>query len=108
MGKNKIIGISTHNEDQLQEAINKGADYVGIGPVFKSKTKNFENLAGVNFVNAAHALCKIPYFAIGGITLENITQLTNIGVSRIAVCNSLFNSDNPLKTLKQFKQVLQI
>lgn len=108
LGKNKIIGISTHNEDQLQEAINKGADYVGIGPVFKSKTKNFENLAGVNFVKAAHAVCKIPYFAIGGITLENIIQLTNIGVSRIAVCNSLFNSDNPLKTLKQFKQVLQI
>jgi len=106
IGRNKIIGISTHNEHQLRTAIDNGCDYIGVGPVFNSKTKIFNKLAGIDFVQAANAVCSIPWFAIGGIDTQNITQLAKHGVKRIAVSNSLFNSENPLKTIKFLRQAL--
>ena len=106
IGRNKIIGISTHNEEQLRTAIDNECDYIGVGPVFNSKTKSFIKLAGLDFVQAASTLCSIPWFAIGGIDSQNITQLARYGVKRIAVSNSLFNSENPLKTLKVLRQAL--
>lgn len=106
IGRNKIIGISTHNEEQLRNAIDDECDYIGVGPVFNSKTKSFNKLAGLDFVKTAITLCNIPWFAIGGIDTQNITQLATNGVKRIAVSNSLFNSENPLKTLKVLRQAL--
>ena len=106
IGRNKIIGISTHNEEQLRTAIDHECDYIGVGPVFNSKTKTFNKLAGIEFVQAANAICSIPWFAIGGIDSQNIAHLAKHGVKRIAVSNSLFNSENPLKTLKVLRQAL--
>lgn len=107
IGRNKILGISTHNEDQILKSIENGADYIGVGPVFNSKTKTFNNLAGLDFVQAANTVCTIPWFAIGGIDTQNITQLAKHGVKRIAVSNALFNSENPLKTLKVLRLALE-
>ncbi|NBR04643.1 MAG: thiamine phosphate synthase [Planctomycetes bacterium] len=106
IGRNKIIGISTHNTEQIHMAIDNGCDYIGVGPVFNSKTKTFSKLAGLEFVKTSNAICTIPWFAIGGIDHLNISQLTKLGVKRIAVSNSLFNSENPLKTLKALKHAL--
>ena len=106
IGRNKIIGISTHNEDQLRTAIDNGADYIGVGPVFNSKTKTFNKLAGLEFVQLSSAIVTIPWFAIGGIDTENISQLVKHGVKRIAISNSLFNAENPLKTLKLLRESL--
>ena len=106
IGRNKIIGISTHNEDQLRTAIDNGADYIGVGPVFNSKTKTFNKLAGIEFVQESSAICTVPWFAIGGIDTQNINQLVKHGVKRIAISNSLFNAENPLKTIKLLKEAL--
>ena len=106
IGRNKIIGISTHNEDQLRTAIDNGADYIGIGPVFNSKTKTFSKLAGLEFVRESSAICTVPWFAIGGIDTQNISQLVKYGVKRIAISNSLFNAENPLKNLKLLREAL--
>jgi thiamine-phosphate pyrophosphorylase len=106
IGRNKIIGISTHNKDQLRIAIDNGADYIGVGPVFNSKTKTFSKLAGLEFIQESSSICTVPWFAIGGIDTQNISQLVKHGVKQIAISNSLFNAENPLKTLKLLREAL--
>ena len=70
VGPNLLIGVSTHNRDQLDAAVLSGAGYLGVGPVFPSPTKEFSEpeLAGLAYVQAAAETTNLPWFAIGGIT----------------------------------------
>ena len=85
LGPDALIGVSTHNIEQLREAILEGASYVGVGPTFPSSTKQFETLAGLDFVRQAIAETSLPAFAIGGINLDNVDQVVGAGATRIAV-----------------------
>ena len=75
VGPNLLIGVSTHNRAQLDAAVLSGAGYLGVGPVFPSATKEFSEpeLAGLAYVQAAAETTNIPWFAIGGITEENVS-----------------------------------
>jgi thiamine-phosphate pyrophosphorylase len=95
VGNDALIGVSTHNVNQLHQAIRDGASYVGIGPVFPSETKAFADLAGLQFVRDAMAETTVPAFAIGGITLENLPQLVAAGANRVAVSSALCQADEP-------------
>jgi len=90
-----LIGVSTHNLNQVRRAILEGADYLGVGPTFSSKTKDFAALAGLDFVRQACAETALPAFAIGGINLDNIAQVCAAGATRIAVSNAVCAADDP-------------
>src|SRR6185436_664210 len=72
LGPDAIIGVSTHNLEQVGQAIIDGANYIGVGPTFPSQTKAFDEFAGLEFVREAMAQTSLPAFAIGGIHLENL------------------------------------
>jgi thiamine-phosphate pyrophosphorylase len=95
LGPGAIIGASTHSVEQLQRAILDGADYVGIGPTFPSKTKTFEHFPGLDFVRAASAETSLPAFALGGIGPENIGAVVAAGGRRVAVSSAVCASDDP-------------
>jgi len=80
-----IIGISTHSLEQALEAEKAGADYIGIGPVFATPTK--ENYAPIGFSVVKEVIRKvnIPVVAIGGIDIDNIAELVEIGVQNVAM-----------------------
>jgi len=115
IGPEKIIGVSTHNIDQALAALKSQADYIGIGPVFPTKTKSYEPVAGLGFVNRVvktfmlnnDTLNKTPVFAIGGITLSNIDQVLQTGISRVAVSSAIIDSDDIAGTTKEFKSILK-
>src|SRR5207245_36640 len=79
LGPDGLIGVSTHDLDQLRRAILDGAGYVGVGPTFSSATKNFPHLAGLDYVRQAVAESSLPAFAIGGITLDNLPAVLAAG-----------------------------
>jgi thiamine-phosphate pyrophosphorylase len=94
LGKGEIIGISAENIDQAKEAEKHGADYVGIGPIFDTPTKNIEKPIGLEIIRQAKKYLKIPFFPIGGINLENLAQVVEAGSPRIAVGSAVICTDD--------------
>jgi thiamine-phosphate pyrophosphorylase len=95
VGPAALIGVSTHDRPQLDQAILAGAGYLGVGPVFTSSTKDFSDLAGLAFVRHAAETTALPWYAIGGIDEENIDQVLEAGASRIAVSSAVVRAPRP-------------
>jgi thiamine-phosphate pyrophosphorylase len=95
VGSELLIGVSTHTIEQVRQAVLDGADYIGIGPVFPSKTKDFEHFPGLDFVRAATAETSLPAFALGGITPVNAPLVVAAGARRLAVGAAIAASDEP-------------
>ena len=93
-GSQLQIGVSTHSVSQAQQAALDGADYIGIGPVFPSSTKAFEQFVGAEVVQEVIHAVSIPAFAIGGIDLDNVSKVAGIGCHRVAV-SGIYSSLDP-------------
>ncbi len=83
--ENFIIGISTHSLEQALEAERAGADYIGIGPVFATPTKEDYIPIGIETVKAVSETVNIPFVAIGGLNLQNIHLLRDNGAFNVAM-----------------------
>ena len=79
VGPDLLIGVSTHTIEQVRGAIRDSADYIGVGPVFPSQTKVFEQLSGLAFVREVLRETSLPAFALGGITLQNVGEVAETG-----------------------------
>jgi thiamine-phosphate pyrophosphorylase len=106
IGPDALIGVSTHNLEQVRQAIVDGASYLGIGPTFPSQTKSFAELAGLDFVRAASAETSLPAFVLGGITLDNLPAVLAAGGRRVAVSQAIAQADDPRRVAAQFRQIL--
>ena len=92
VGPEVLVGVSTHNIEQVRRAVLDGANYLGVGPTFPSTTKSFAAFAGLDFVRAVATEISLPAFAIGGITLENVSQVISAGLRRVAVSGAVVNA----------------
>ncbi|MEN8127792.1 MAG: thiamine phosphate synthase [Planctomycetota bacterium] len=104
-----VVGVSTHNLNELQHAIDSGCDYVGIGPAFASPTKPLLEIAGTDYLQQAIPILEkagMSHVAIGGINTSNIPELLQIGVRTVAVSAAIENSKNPAGTCKTLKNIL--
>lgn len=106
LAKNMLIGVSTHSLEQAVQALADGADYIGVGPVFPSTTKQFDAFPGIDFLKQIAANISLPAFAIGGIGPENLQQVIDAGVRRIAVQSVVTESPDPAVTCRELKKAL--
>jgi len=91
VGAERIVGVSTHNETQLRAADKEPVDYVAIGPVFATATKeNPDPVVGLDGVRMARAITKKPLIAIGGITAANAAGVLRAGADSVAVISAIF------------------
>jgi thiamine-phosphate pyrophosphorylase len=105
IGPDRILGASTHNLEQLREADAGPADYIAIGPVFKTSSKrNTDPLVGLEGIRAARAATKKPLVAIGGITRANARSVIDAGADSVAVIAELLTS--PSKVAEEFLRLL--
>ncbi|HEX8202202.1 MAG TPA: thiamine phosphate synthase, partial [Isosphaeraceae bacterium] len=95
VGPNALVGVSTHDRAQLDAALLEEATYLGVGPVFPSPTKPFADLAGLDFVRQAAEATTRPWFAIGGITAENLPAVLEAGATRVAVGSAVVGAERP-------------
>jgi thiamine-phosphate pyrophosphorylase len=93
LGKEKIIGISTHNMDQAIEAENSGADYLGFGPIFYTNTKDAGMPQGTEILGQVTSRIRIPVVAIGGITLDTVRSVFEAGADAVAVASAILSGD---------------
>ncbi len=94
-GRSLVVGVSTSNLTQAEAAILSGADYIGVGPMFATTTKDKPTIAGPEYAKACIAKFDLPHLAIGGIDESNIATVVQSGVQGIAVSSAVCASDNP-------------
>jgi len=107
--KPMIFGASTHSADQLKTAITNGADYVGLGPVFRTPTKPDYEPVGLQYISNAMQMLKntqIGHAAIGGITLQNINEVLKNGARTVAVSSVVTNAAKPAEMCKKLKEII--
>lgn len=91
LGDDLALGYSTHNLKQLREAASEPADYLAIGPIFGTVSKqNPDPMVGLEVLREIVPACPVPLVAIGGITLENAQRLYDVGVSSVALISDLY------------------
>lgn len=97
------VGVSTHNLAQLQEAIATSADYIAVGPIFATQTKeNPDPVVGLDLIREARKLTRKPLVAIGGITLENAASVYAAGADSVAVIRDLALAADPAAQAKKY------
>ncbi len=106
VGPTTLIGVSTHDRAQIDQAVLAGAGYLGVGPVFASRTKDFSDLAGLAFVARAAEATNLPWFAIGGIDPENIDDVLDAGARRVAVSSAVTRADSPRRAAAALRERL--
>ena len=94
-GHEFIIGRTAHSIDEAKQAVLDGADYLGVGPCYPSNTKQFKEFATDTFLRDVSEEIRLPVFAIGGITADNLDRLVRLGVKRVAIASSITDAANP-------------
>ncbi len=106
IGLNRWLGVSTHNPEQLREADLTSADYLAIGPVFSTSSKDKPDpVVGLEGVRRARQLTRKPLVAIGGITRANAASVMEAGADSVAVISDLLRE--PRKSAEEFFRVLR-
>jgi thiamine-phosphate pyrophosphorylase len=91
----RIIGISTHDLQQAEEAERNGADYIGFGPIFGTMTKvTGYSARGIDAVKRIRAAVRLPIVAIGGITEENVHQVWDAGADSAAIISDILHAND--------------
>ena len=106
LGPGPLIGVSTHTPEQVRRAVLDGASYIGVGPTFASSTKQFGQLAGVEFVRQATAMTTLPAFVIGGVNADNIGEAVAEGAKRVAVSAAICQADDPAPIAARLRAAL--
>lgn len=97
------IGLSTHAPEQAQRAVQAGADYVAIGPIYATGTKPTAKPVTLQYVRWAAENLKVPWFAIGGINLQNLDEVLATGATRICVVSAILNAKDVAKACGEFR-----
>ena len=93
IGDERLIGLSTHSPEQIDGAA--GVDYIGVGPVHETPTKPGRPAVGLELVRYAATHARVPFFAIGGISMANAAAVRDAGAERIAVVRALTEAPDP-------------
>lgn len=107
IGNQKIVGVSTHHLDHAKQALLDGADYIGVGPFFKSSTKTRDFVGGPDYAKQVAEKIKLPAVAIAGITEQNVDEVLATGIKAIAVTAAIAGSDDPRGTTRRLKEKLR-
>ncbi|MCI0651580.1 MAG: thiamine phosphate synthase [Planctomycetes bacterium] len=92
LGPDALIGVSTHAPEQARRAESDGADYIGVGPIYATRTKEHRAAAGLGYIAAAAAATELPGFAIGGVNRETLPAVIAAGARRAAVCTGIIGA----------------
>jgi len=101
------IGLSTHAPAQAQRALDAGADYLAIGPIYATGTKPTAKPVTLEYVRWAAAHISIPWFAIGGVNLQTLEDVVAAGARRICVVSAILNTPDVARACKEFRSRLR-
>ncbi|WP_448532920.1 thiamine phosphate synthase [Parathermosynechococcus lividus] len=106
LGGDRLVGRSTTNPQELERALQEGADYVGVGPIFATPTKPGKAAVGFDYLQYARHHCSIPQFAIGGIDASTIGEVIAAGATHVAVVRAIMDAADPQQVTQDLLQHL--
>jgi len=108
VGPSKLVGVSTHNRAQFEQAAATSADYIAVGPVFSTSTKsNPDPVVGTEFIRQVRPLTDKPIVAIGGITLERASEVVRAGADSVAVISDILGAREPGARAGRYVEMLE-
>jgi len=102
-----LIGVSTHSDAEIEQALAAGADYLGLGCCYPSSTKDVLQMAGLELVSRWSGQLEIPWFPLGGVTLARLDELTARGARSVAVSSAICRAPDPREAAAAFRQRLR-
>ena len=107
LGPDRLLGLSTHDRDEVASAFDKGADYMGLGPMFDTTTKDLaRSPGGADLVRSIANATTLPVYPIGGITTVNAPLLIDAGATRLAVSAAICESSDPAAAARHLLNLL--
>jgi thiamine-phosphate pyrophosphorylase len=104
VGPDRLIGLSTHSPEQVDTAAGLDVDYIGVGPVHATPTKPGRPAVGLELVGYGAEHASVPFFAIGGISAENVDAVRSAGGKRIAVVRALTEASDPARAARRLRE----
>jgi thiamine-phosphate pyrophosphorylase len=108
LGSEAIVGLSTHSEEQLAASADEPVDYVSVGPVWETPTKQGRPGVGLGLVEHAAAGASHPFFAIGGIDPSNAAQVVEAGARRLGVVRAIRDAEDPAAAAAALRAALAV
>jgi thiamine-phosphate pyrophosphorylase len=102
LGSDVLIGLSTHTREQIDTAA--GADYLSVGPIWETPTKEGRPAVGLELVQYAAQYASLPFYAIGGIDPSNAHEVVEAGARRLCVVRAIRDSDDPAAAADQLRR----
>ena len=101
-----MIGCSTHSPEQAEKAIQDGADYIGVGPIFTTRTKeDVCNAVGLSYLDHVVNTHDIPFVAIGGIKIPNLREVLEHGAKTVCLVTGIIGSDDIDKRIREIRKI---
>jgi thiamine-phosphate pyrophosphorylase len=95
MGPDAIVGLSTHSREQIESAATMPIDYISVGPIWETPTKEGRPATGLDLIRTASGVATVPWFAIGGIDESNVKEVVAAGAERICVVRAIRDAEDP-------------
>ena len=106
VGPDAIVGVSTHDIEQVTSAARLAPDYIAVGPIFASETKPQPCVAGPATLREARAKTSLPIVAIGGINADRATEVLECGADALCVCSAIIAAADPESATAEFRAIL--
>jgi thiamine-phosphate pyrophosphorylase len=103
LGPEAIVGLSTHSEEQLAASAKQPVDYVSVGPIWETPTKEGRPAVGLEPIRHAGANAPHPFFAIGGIGPSNAAEVVEAGARRICVVRAIRDAEDPAAVAEELR-----
>lgn len=104
LGPDAIVGLSTHSEEQIAASEGRPVDYISVGPIWETPTKEGRPGVGLELVSHAAEKCPHPFFAIGGIDAGNAAQVVEAGAERLCVVRAIRDAADPGAAASELRQ----
>ena len=106
VGEDMLIGLSTHAPQEIDAEDAALADYIGVGPVHETPTKPGRPAVGLQLIRYAAEHSPVPFFAIGGLSVENLGEVIDAGARRAVVLRAIADSEDPLRAARELRLLL--
>jgi thiamine-phosphate pyrophosphorylase len=103
LGPDAIVGLSTHSEEQIAAANEQPIDYMSVGPIWETPTKEGRPAVGLNLISHAAEKAERPFFAIGGIDPSNAEDVVRAGARRLCVVRAIRNAEDPAAVAERLR-----
>jgi len=108
LGPDAIIGLSTHSEEQIAASAERPVDYISVGPIWETPTKEGRPAVGLELIEHAAEHAPHPFFAIGGIDAGNAEQVVRAGARRLCAVRAIRNATDPGAAASELRQAFGV